>query len=278
MPERTLFSKECIVLPTCEVSMDPETAVEIGLDWGIHNFELKTLWEAKRVPVISDAQRDQLRRIARDYGARFVALSPGLFIGAEATSGAAEHEIEEKLARSIEMAHELGATILVIFSFRKTAGVDESWTVERLAGVVEAARGSGLTLAIEPLAGNYCDSAEALARVVRAVGSPALRVNWDPANVVAAGHEDWRAGYECVRGLVAHVHLKNYRTSENRWALFEQGDLDLRGQLAELQRDRYGGYLAIETHTRFNKEFSPVIEASKHNYEALVRWLTETES
>jgi sugar phosphate isomerase/epimerase len=258
--------------------MDPETAVEIGLGWGIRHFELKTLWESKRVPIIADAQRSHLRRIGRDYGAQFVALSPGLFIGAEATSNAAVHEMQEKLPRSIDIAQELGAKLLVIFSFRRTPGVEEGWVADQLAGVVQGAQGSGLTLVIEPLAGNYCDTGQALSRIVRAVDNNSLRVNWDPANVVAAGHSDWREEYHWVKDLVAHVHLKNYRADVNKWCVFDEGDLDLKAQLGELRRDGYGGYLAIETHTRFNADFSPIIAASKHNYDVLCRWLAEDES
>ena len=41
------------------------------------------------------------------------------------------------------------------------------------------------------------------------------------------------------------------------------------GQMDALRRDGYRGYLAIETHTRFNPEFSPVVAASKHNLDVL---------
>ena len=42
------MDKDRIVLPTCEVSMDPETAIEMGRSWGIKHFEIKTLWENRR--------------------------------------------------------------------------------------------------------------------------------------------------------------------------------------------------------------------------------------
>jgi len=264
-----------IVLPTCEVSMDPETAVEIGLGWGIRHFELKTLWEGKRVPLITEPQRAQLINLARNYGVSFPVLSPGLFIGTEAQDAIADREVADKLPGSIDLAHALNAKLLVIFSFRKTEGVPEAWVVERLGRVAEAAHGSGLTLAIEPLPGNYGDSGQALQRLVEQVGDPFLRVNWDAANVAAAGYAAYPDEYDAVRPYVAHVHLKNYRGEAKRWALFDVGDIDLRAQLDALRRDGYRGYLAIETHTRFNPEFSPVIAASKHNLDVLRGWLGE---
>ncbi len=56
-----------IVLPTCEISMDPETAIEGAVSWGIRNFELKTLWEDRRAPDITPKQREQLQHLATRY-------------------------------------------------------------------------------------------------------------------------------------------------------------------------------------------------------------------
>ena len=114
----------------------------------------------------------QLINLARNYGASFPVLSPGLFIGTEATDAAADREVADKLPASIELAHELGAKLLVTFSFRKTEGVPEAWVVDRLGRVAEATHGSGLTLVIEPLPGNYGDSGRALRRLVEQVGDP----------------------------------------------------------------------------------------------------------
>lgn len=253
--------------------MDPETAIELGRDWGIRCFELKTLWEGKRVPLITADQRSHLQRIVRDYGVEIVALSPGLFMGTEAFDDLAAHEVRTKLPGSLEMAAELGAKILVIFGFRKTEGVGESWVVEQLHRVTEAAQGYGVTLVIEPMAGTYADSGQALGRIIRAVGSDLLRVNWDPANVAYAGYRAYPDEYRLIKDLVAHVHLKNYRADRGEWALFDRGDLDLEAQVRELEQDGYAGYLAIETHTRFNKNSGPVIAASQHNHDLLLRWL-----
>lgn len=141
----------------------------------------------------------------------------------------------------------------------------------------EAVKGSGLTLAIEPLPKGYCDSAQAMSRIIRAVGSDLLRVNWDAANVAASGYRNAYPGeYRLVKDLVAHVHMKNYAAQSEKWAVIDQGDIDLKEQLRELARDGCKGFLSIETHTRYNKgEYEPIIAASKRNYDVLVRYLAE---
>jgi sugar phosphate isomerase/epimerase len=264
-----------IVLPTCEVSMDPESAVELGRAWGIRHFEMKTLWEDRRVPDITDKQREQLKHIANDYGVDWVTISPGLFIGSEPTEEVARQEIDDKLPRSIELAQFLGATTMIVFSFRKREGVSEAWVVEKLAKVVERAAGSGLTLAIEPLSGNYCDSGRALRRVIEATGSDTLRVNWDPANVAQAGHRAYPDEYLQVRDLVSYVHLKNFSAQIGKSTLFDVGDIDLKAQLGALKRDGYNGYLAVETHTRWNHAVKGPVGATKEDYEILMKWLAE---
>lgn len=270
-------SSSRIVIPTCEISMDPETAIETAVGWGIRNFELKTLWEDRRAPDITPKQREQLRNLAARYGVRWVALSPGLFIRDAANAAAVQHALSDRLPRSLELAHDLGAQMLIIFSFRKTAGVEEAWVIEQLRKVAEAAQGSGLTVVIEPLAGTYGDSGAALGRIVRAVDHPDLGVNWDPGNVARAGYRAFPDEYAHVRGLVRYVHLKNYESATGQWAVFDQGDIDLQAQLQALQADGYTGYLCIETHTRYNngEDGLPPIAASKANNSVLRRWLEQ---
>ena len=261
-----------IVLPTCEVSMDPETAIEIGRSWGVQHFELKTLWENRRIPAISDAQLAHLKRCAENYGIDYVTLSPGLFIATEAREELAAKEVTEKLPRTIEMAHELGAQYMIVFSFKKTEGVSENFAIDQLGKAVDMAKGSGLTLVIEPLVGNYCDSGQALARVVRGVDDPILRVNWDPGNVARAGYDPYPDEYRAVKGLVSYVHLKNHTAEGPNWAVFDDGDIDLKANLDELTDDGYEGYVAIETHTRYNKGYPGVVSASRRNFEVLTGW------
>jgi sugar phosphate isomerase/epimerase len=266
------------VIPTVELSWEPEMAIELGTSWGIRHFELKTLWESRRVPFITGDQKDHLKRVLHNYGADVVALSPGLFIGAEADEGLATKEIEEKLLPSIDLAHEFGATALVIFSFKRIEGVGEEWVIDRLAKVVARVEGTGLTLAIEPLSTNYGDSGQALGRLVNAIDSDILGVNWDPANVARAGHKAYPDGYQAVKGLVKYVHLKNDLSHNKQWAVFDHalGGVDLRAQLIDLARDGYDGYLCIETHTCYNSDPQVVVEDSRYNLEVLKRWLKQT--
>src|SRR5512141_1676850 len=69
-----------ISLITDELSADPETAIELGCQWGLRAFELRGFY-TDRVPRFSDYQKQRLRDVLDDYGARVIALGPGLFKG-----------------------------------------------------------------------------------------------------------------------------------------------------------------------------------------------------
>jgi hypothetical protein len=67
-----------ISLVTDEISADPETAIELGVDWGVHDFELRG-FGADRVPNFSAFEKQRIRELLEEFEARIVAISPGLF-------------------------------------------------------------------------------------------------------------------------------------------------------------------------------------------------------
>ena len=67
-----------ISLITDEISADPETAIELGAEWGIRDFELRGYF-TDRAPRLSDYQKQRLRDLLVEYQARIIAIGPGLF-------------------------------------------------------------------------------------------------------------------------------------------------------------------------------------------------------
>ena len=65
-------------LITDEISSDPETAFELGREWGVRDFELRGYF-TDRAPMLSPYQKRRLREMIADYGINIFALSPGLF-------------------------------------------------------------------------------------------------------------------------------------------------------------------------------------------------------
>jgi sugar phosphate isomerase/epimerase len=263
-----------ISIVTDEISADPESAIELGVGWGVHDFELRGYY-TDRAPMLSAYQRSHLRAVLDDFGARVVAVSPGLFkfplpsasppraslgwmdrAGFEAwdaARGMVRQHLEELLPAACDYANELGAGLVVAFSFARppedARGSIPPEVVDTFARASERVAESGLGLVIETEAGFFGDDGPHTAALVRAVGHSALGVNWDPGNVHAARAEAYPAGYAAVRGLVRHVHFKDVR-----WAggptpdYVVQGEIDWPGQIKALADDGYDGYISIEPH------------------------------
>ena len=105
------------------------------------------------------------------------------------------------------------------------------------------------------------------ARVVERVGSPALKMVWDPGNAFMAGERPFPSGYEAVAPHLAHVHIKDARVTEEGklyWTVVGEGEIDYAGHFLALAKAGYDGVLALETHYR-----TPDGDAEKASRECL---------
>jgi sugar phosphate isomerase/epimerase len=264
-----------LAIVTDEVSADPETAIELGTEWGIHDFELRGVF-ASRAPMLAPYEKDHLRAALDAYQARIVALSPGLFkfpypppertraslawmdrAGYDDWSAARQrlrYHLDELLPASLDYAAELGASIIVVFSFDRAGlppGPPPDEVLEVLSRAAERAGAAGIQLAVENEEGFWGDTGARLAALVRAIDRPLLGINWDPGNAFCAGDEPFPAGYAAVRDLVRHVHFKDARRDAHGAATYvADGEIDWTGQVRALAADGYDGFISVETHLR----------------------------
>jgi len=264
-----------ISLVTDEISSDVETAIELGLEWGVRDFELRGIG-LERVPCLSAYPRQHLTEVLEQAQVGVAAVSPGLFKCAYprsqresfpvATLDAELHQRwrsagdlvryhqEELLPLSLEFARHVGARRVVIFGFHRGgehAGPAPDEVLRALAEAAEQAGAAGLQLAIEVEGGFWADTGQRTRAMVDAIAHPALMINWDPGNALAAGETPYPDGYAAVRGRVGHVHVKDARREPQggcRYVL--DGEIDWPGQVRALAGDGYDGFLSVETHLR----------------------------
>lgn len=264
-----------ISLITDEISADPETAVELGVEWGVRDFELRGFY-TERVPRLSAYQKQRLRDILEMYQARTIAIGPGVFkiayppkcppwttlgwmdrAGYESWDEArrlVRYHLDELLPASLDYASEMGVRTVVIFGFDRAGappGEPPEEVLNALRLAAERAGAAGIQLAVETEDGFWADTGARTAQIVRAVNHPALGVNWDPGNAFFAGDVPYPVGYEAVRGLVRHVHFKDaLRDAQGRPHYVVEGQIDWAGQIKALAADSYAGYISVETHMR----------------------------
>lgn len=265
--------KLCIV--TDEISADPETAFELGAEWGVRDFELRGYF-FDRVPNFTAHQTQRLQELMARYSARIAAISPGIFKipfpagtpdgfplawldRAQYEAWAAgrrtvEYHLNELLPRSLEYANAVGAKVLLIFGFDR-GGTPPGFPPDEVLGTLSQAavmaESAGVQLAIENEAGFWADTGARTAAVIKAVDHPALGANWDPGNAFFEGDVPYPDGYLPLRGWVRHVHYKDAALDASGRALVTgEGQIDWSGQLDALAADGYDGYVSVETHLR----------------------------
>jgi sugar phosphate isomerase/epimerase len=233
-----------------EISADLETAIELGAEWGISQFELRG-YGTERAPLYSPYQKQRVRELLEEYHVIVCAISPGLFkipfsakkrerfpvqtidstLYQKWQDGRSliRYHLEELLPASIDYAKEIGAATIVIFSFmRGEAPPDHipDEILETLHFAASATGAAGLRLVIEVEDGFWADSGFNTAQIFKSVDQSSLGVNWDPGNAIVSGERPYPEGYECVRRSVYHVHFKDViRSPEHGFQYRVEGKL-----------------------------------------------------
>jgi len=264
-----------IAIVTDEISQDFESAVVLGLEWGIRNFEIRSV-NMHRVPDFSETERRVIFDVVKTLGVRVTALSPGLFkIPLDAQL--ANAHLEQRLSQSIELAHELGTDKLIVFGFVRpkhvTATEYPQQIIDFLGAAAQKAAGEGVVLALENEPICWADTGKTTAQILGAVGAENLGINWDPCNAMWSGETlPYPKGYEQVRPYMNHLHIKDARRdSAGKWehTIIGEGNIDWTGQIDALLQDGFKGPLTIETH------FGPGVKTSKACAQALKRILSD---
>ena len=261
-----------------EISRDPETAIEIAAEWGVHALELALVW-LTRAPDLPPAQVDALERALAEHGSRLICLSPGLFKEGPREPAEALAEGLRRFEASLPLCERFGIRLMGVFAPRSHPEATLAWTIDRFGELAARAEREGLTLLLEPEAITPVDSGRTAAEVARAVNSPALRVNWDPGNVQHAGYAAYPEEWEHARPYTTYVHLKNWKARGNEgkgaWSVLDDGDIDYPAQLRALRDDGYGGWLVVETHCKRAGLERGLVAATRHNVRVLRRYLAE---
>lgn len=251
---------------TDEISSNVCEAIELGVSWGIMDYELRVV-EDVRVPALTPATVDELLKLKDKLGIRYTALSPGTCKGTIDDVAKLDQEFNETMPATFALAKKLGAPLAIIFGFQRLPGQADALETDVVAAfrrLAVAAEKENLRLAIENEPGFWCDTGRNTARIIAAVDSPFLRANWDPANALGTDELPYPDGYEAIKKWVVNVHVKDtIKSSLLACVPIGEGKVDWEGQIAALVRDRLVEHVTIETHCL------PLIENSQKN----LQWL-----
>ena len=101
----------------------------------------------------------------------------------------------------------------------------------------------------------YGDVPDRVLDIVESVGSPALRLAWDPANYVQVGVTPFTDGYAKLRPHTVYVQIKDALLATGDVVPAGEGDGQVRETVRALAADGFDGFFSMEPHLGTYNEF-----------------------
>jgi L-ribulose-5-phosphate 3-epimerase len=251
---------------TDEFSPDLEQAAGAMAAIGMSGAELRVVF-GKNILDLSDQEVASAQAIVKSHGLEVIALSspllkcvlpdsPPLDARFQHDIFASTHTYEDQprlTKRAFEIAHQTGARVIRVFSYWRTEDPEKCFDriEEALASLAAKAAKEDLIIAVENEHACNISTGADLARVLKAVVHPNLKLVWDAANAYVAGELPFPDGYRKLPAdRIAHVHAKDCYLDGQKpiWGPLGACNVDWKGQFAALLKDGYSGAVSIETH------------------------------
>ena len=149
-------------------------------------------------------------------------------------------------------AQRFSAPYIRIFSFFLRPGSrpadhrDE--VLRRMRALAEVAEQADVQLLHENEKEIYGDTPERCLDVVTSVGSPHLRLAWDPENFVQVGVQPFTEGYTQLRPHLAYIQIKDARAADGEVVVAGAGDGQVVTTIRALRDDGFDGFFSLEPH------------------------------
>ena len=175
------------------------------------------------------------------------------------------------LRKAIDVAVDLNARLVNCYCYHFALGRDAEITplVDVLRPAAAYAKDRGVIVVLENEAHDASGTIDGMLNILSAVGSDALKTNFDPANYYQAAEEPFPHAYDRLKDHIAYVHLKNgcvYNPavhpeagrrgtltggSAGRYMYYPPypfGAFNIEAFIEQLGRDRYPGFCTLEPH------------------------------
>jgi sugar phosphate isomerase/epimerase len=215
--------------------------------------------DRKNIMDLNRGELKEARQMIRDAGLKVSAI--GSPIGKVRLDQPFEPHLD-KFKHAVELAEYFETPFIRMFSYYAPEGgnIDDyrDQVMERMAAKVEVVEGTGVTMVHENEAHIYGHTAANCVDMVETVGSPKLRLVYDPANFVWGEKitNNVEVCWPVMKPYVVHVHIKDWKLgSRDIGSLPGEGDGQIRELLAELAAMKYDGCLTMEPHLQSGGQF-----------------------
>ena len=231
-----------------EIADDFTEQCAVIKDLGLSYLEFRSAW-GTNILDLDEAERTRAGEILADHG---LSVSS---IGSPIGKIFVDEDFEPHLARmrhAAEVAAFYEAPYIRIFSFFLREGADPAEhrdeVLRRMRGLADVAEEAGVILLHENEKEIYGDIPERCLDLVTAVGSPNLKLAWDPANFVQVGVRPFTEGYATLRPHVEYVQIKDALLADASVVVAGAGDGEVVETVRALRDDGFDGFFSLEPH------------------------------
>src|SRR5690242_12126222 len=231
-----------------EISPDFTEQCRVAAGLGLRYVELRSAWDVNILDLTAE-QLDDMRRTLEQHD--LAVSSIGSPIGKIGIDDPFPPHLE-RMRHAAEVARSFDAPYVRIFSFYLPAGEDPAArrddVIDRMRALARVAEEADVVLLHENEKGIYGDVPARCLDVVRSVGSPHLRLAWDPANFVQVGVRPYTDGYDALRPHVAYMQIKDALAADGTVVTAGHGDGQVPETVRALRHDGFDGFFSLEPH------------------------------
>lgn len=215
--------------------------------------------DKKNIMDLSRHELSESRKMIQDHGLKVSAI--GSPIGKVKLDQPFEPHLD-RFKHAVELAVFFETPFIRMFSYYAPEGenIDEyrDQVLDRMTAKVEALSGTDVVMVHENEAHIYGHTAENCVDLVEAVGSPKLRLAYDPANFVWGEKitNNVEVCWPVMKPYVVHIHIKDWKLgSKDVGSVPGEGDGQITELLAELAAMNYDGCMTMEPHLQTGGQF-----------------------
>jgi sugar phosphate isomerase/epimerase len=231
-----------------EISPDFTEQCRVAAGLGLKYAEVRSAWNVN----ILDLDAGQLGLVKETLAAHDLRVSS---IGSPIGKIFIDEDFAphlERMRHAAQVAHHLGAPYVRIFSFFLRPGANPAEhrdeVIDRMRALTRVAEQAGLILLHENEKEIYGDVPSRCLDLVRSVGSPHLRLAWDPANFVQVGVQPYTEGYAALRPYLEYVQIKDALAADGTVVPAGEGDGEVARTIGALRHDGFDGFFSLEPH------------------------------
>jgi sugar phosphate isomerase/epimerase len=231
-----------------EIDHDFTTQCEVAGGLGLRYLEVRSAW-GTNILDLDDAQLDTLKQTLGSYGLQVSSIgSPIGKIFIDEDFG--PHL--ERMRHAADVAALLGAPYIRLFSFfiRDGDNPDDhrDEVLRRMRALADVAEAAGVIAVHENEKEIYGDVPRRCLDIVESVGSPNLKLAWDPANFVQVGVRPFSEGYAQLRPHLEYVQVKDALLADASVVVAGAGDGQVVETVRALREDGFDGFFSLEPH------------------------------